>query len=81
MIGSGGRLWWWCPAACAPPKRGTLADPRRPARRPPPARPDLLRDVGAHGRCNAVFTSSTDSPGDLSSGLRKAILEGQTMQR
>lgn len=42
---------------------------------------DLLRDVGAHGRCNAVFTSSTDSPGDLSSGLRKAILEGQTMQR
>lgn len=42
---------------------------------------DLLRDVGANGRCNCVFTGSTDQPGDMFQGMRKAIMEGQSMAR
>jgi len=46
-----------------------------------PPSTDLLRDVGANGRCNAVFLSSADAPNDLSAVLRRGILEGQSMQR
>ncbi|GBF99109.1 hypothetical protein Rsub_11918 [Raphidocelis subcapitata] len=42
---------------------------------------DLLRDIGATGRCNTVFLSSADEPGDAAAGLRKALLEAQSMER
>lgn len=47
---------------------------------------DLLRDVGANGKCSTVFLGSVDgggegAGGDLVAGLRRAILEGQSMER
>jgi hypothetical protein len=51
---------------------------------PPFPGQDLLRDVGANDRCNAVFTGPPHPGGmgdDLAGGLRTAILEGQSMTR
>ncbi|KIY93637.1 hypothetical protein MNEG_14325 [Monoraphidium neglectum] len=41
---------------------------------------DLLRDIGSTGKCSTVFTGS-DEKGSAVADLRRAIMEGQTMQR